>query len=148
MGESLRPIIELDLFPGCLALIDTGAVIPVWTGEESKLKALEGVRSLDKQGTFSGFGGYSKGNLYEMTLNFGGLYYINLPIIASRMKDVSWHMVLPATIFDGMRYTIDNIQGMAIFEASDNQPVRHLKYQNRNGGMHILSQETSQQRLA
>ncbi len=57
IGESLRPIIELDLFPGCLALIDTGAVIPVWTGEESQLAALEGACLTGRRESVSGFGG-------------------------------------------------------------------------------------------
>ncbi len=147
MGESLRPIIELDLFPGCLALIDTGAVIPVWTGEESQLAALKGARSTGRRESFSGFGGSVEGNIYELTLDFDGLYYIDLPIVASRMND-PWYIRLPATLFDHMIYTIDNIHGIVIFETPDNQPVRHLKYQDMNGRTYILTQETPQKRSA
>lgn len=37
-----RPILRLDhLFPGCTALIDTGALFPVWTKTEVYLKRWE-----------------------------------------------------------------------------------------------------------
>ncbi len=47
-----------------------------------------------------------------------------------------------------MIYTIDNIQRMVIFETPDNQPVRHLKYQDMDGRTYILSQDTEQERSA
>lgn len=142
VGKSLRPIIEVGIFPGCKALIDTGAVIPVWTAAEAQLADLECVRSMDRRGTVSGFGGSCEGNLYEMTLDFGGLYYIDLPVLASKMGNAQWHMILPATLFDDMIYTIDNIRRIAVFEVPDNQLVRHLKYRDQGGGLYILSQKT------
>lgn len=148
LGKSLRPVIEVGIFPGCRALIDTGAVIPVWVAAESQLAASEGVHAIGRRGTVSGFGGSSEGNLYEMTLDFDGLYYIDLPIVASRMRNSPWHIILPATLFDNMIYTIDNIRRMAIFEAPDNQLVRHLKYSDKDGGLYIFSQETPQKEPA
>lgn len=142
VGKSLRPIIEVGIFPGCKALIDTGAEIPVWTAEETRLTDLECFRPMGKRGTVGGFGGSCEGNLYELTLDFGGLYYIDLPVLASRMEKVQWHIILPATLFDNMRYTIDNIRRMAIFEVPDNQLVRHLKYHDKDGSLRIFSQET------
>lgn len=142
LDESLRPVIEVGIFPGCRALIDTGAVIPVWVAAESRLAALDSVRATGRQGTVSGFGGSSEGNLYEMTLDLDGLYYIDLPIVASGMKNAPWHIILPATLFDNMIYTIDNIRRIAIFEAPDNQLVRHLKYCDKDGSLYIFSQET------
>lgn len=148
LDESLRPVIEVGIFPGCRALIDTGAVIPVWVAAERQLAASEGVRAMGRRGTVSGFGGSSEGNLYEMTLDFDGLYYIDLPIVASRMRNTPWHIILPATLFDNMIYTIDNIRRMAIFEAPDNQLVRHLKYCDRDGALYIFSQETPHKEYA
>lgn len=142
MDESLRPIIEVGIFPGCRALIDTGAVIPVWTAAESWLAGLESVHAMGRRGTVSGFGGSCEGNLYEITLDFDGLHYIDLPILASRMQNAPWHIILPATLFDHMVYTIDNIRRMVIFEVPDNQLVRHLKYRDKDGSLYILSQET------
>lgn len=142
LDKSLRPVIEVGIFPGCRALIDTGAVIPVWVASESQLAASEDVRATGRRGTVSGFGGSSEGNLYEMTLDFDGLYYIDLPIVASRMRNTPWHIILPATLFDNMIYTIDNIRRIAIFVAPDNQLVRHLKYCDKDGSLYIFSQET------
>lgn len=129
-------------------MIDTGAVIPVWTAAESMLEVLEGVRATGWRGTFGGFGGPCEGNIYEITLDFDGLYYIDLPILASRMQNTPWHIILPATLFDHMIYTIDNIRRMAIFEVPDNQLVRHLKYHDKDGSLHIFSQETPYQESA
>ncbi|MBO5353955.1 MAG: hypothetical protein J6A77_11735 [Lachnospiraceae bacterium] len=40
-ADANRPIIHLDeIFPGCTALIDTGAIIPVWTKNVELLKVL------------------------------------------------------------------------------------------------------------
>lgn len=38
-----RPILKLDeIFSGCTALVDTGAVFPVWTKDEKLLEQLGG----------------------------------------------------------------------------------------------------------
>lgn len=37
-----RPIARLDWFPNCRALIDTGALFPVWTKSEALLMKLGG----------------------------------------------------------------------------------------------------------
>lgn len=96
-GNSLRPIIELDIFPGCLAMIDTGAEIP---------------------------------------------------IIACPLKNTTYHIILPATMFDDMKYSIDNVCKEVIFEVEDDQLARHLKLQGKNGNLHIFSQCTPQKRTA
>ena len=35
-----RPVVKLDWFYGCRALLDTGALFPVWTGSEKILDKL------------------------------------------------------------------------------------------------------------
>lgn len=70
------------------------------------------------------------------------MHYIEMPIVACGMKNTSWDIVLPATMFDGMRYTVDNIRGEMIFEIQDNQTVRHLKLLGKDGSIHIFSQQT------
>lgn len=52
-----RPVLRLDhLFPGCTALIDTGALFPVWTKNRDLLEAL-GAKICKRNVLFSGFGG-------------------------------------------------------------------------------------------
>lgn len=137
-------MIEVDIFSGCRALIDTGAEIPVWTADESLLAALDGVQNTGLRRGISGFGGVSVGNVYWMTWNLGDLHYVDMPLIACRMKRELYHIILPATLFDGMRYTIDNVRKKAIFEVEDNQIVRHVKVRGVDGNLYILSQGTKQ----
>lgn len=60
---STRPVIILDgIFPGCSALIDTGARVSMWTKDERVLMRLPNVRLLKKEISFSGFGGRTTGD--------------------------------------------------------------------------------------
>lgn len=70
-----RPILRLDyLFPGCTALIDTGALFPVWTKSRELLEAL-GAKVCKRNVLFSGFGGNVYGDIYTFTLQLGSLIY-------------------------------------------------------------------------
>lgn len=147
-GNSLRPIIELDIFQGCLAMIDTGAEVPVWVQKEEWLAALESVSYIGIRSSIGGFGGASEGNLYRITLDIGKLHYHEIPIIACPLKNTTYHIILPATMFDDMKYSIDNVCKEVIFEVEDDQLTRHLKLQGKNGNLHIFSQCTPQKRTA
>lgn len=60
-----RPIILLDnIFNGCTALMDTGALFPIWTKDVKLLKAL-GAELVKKNINFGGFGGNAKGDIYS-----------------------------------------------------------------------------------
>lgn len=140
VGDSLRPVIELDVFPKCYAMIDTGAEVPVWVKQEKQLSALACVNSAGIRNSISGFGGTCEGNIYRITLNIGGLIYSEIPMIACPLENTFYHMILPATMFDNMKYSIDNIRKEVIFETEDNQPVRHLKLRESDGNIRIFSQ--------
>jgi hypothetical protein len=57
MIDSDRPIVKLDyIFSGCTALIDTGALFPVWTKDTKLLEQL-GAKLVKKDVGFNGFGG-------------------------------------------------------------------------------------------
>lgn len=147
-GNSLRPVIELDIFPGCLAMIDTGAEVPVWVQKEEHLMALECVSDTGIRSSIGGFGGASEGNLYRITFNLGQLHYHEIPIIACSLKNTTYHIIIPATMFDGMKYSIDNVRKEVVFEVEDNQMVRHLKLQGNDGNLHIFSQKVLQKESA
>lgn len=76
-----RPIIRLnEIFPGCTALLDTGAIIPVWTKDVGLLQRL-GARIQKQDIAFSGFVGKTKGDLYKIDLVldkiiFPGILYL------------------------------------------------------------------------
>lgn len=68
-----RPIARLDWFSGCRALIDTGALFPVWTKSEALLRKLGG-RLETGNVSFSGFGGKTSGQLYRINFHLNGLF--------------------------------------------------------------------------
>lgn len=58
-----KPIIELKTWYNFDALLDTGALFPVWTAAEDLITHVGG--TLIKKGIlFGGFGGQTTGNLY------------------------------------------------------------------------------------
>ena len=125
-----RPVVAVDsLFPGCMALIDTGALFPVWTAPEESLLDL-GV-SLDtklSRGKISGIGGSAYGNIYRITFDLNGVNYIDLPIIAIRHEKSPFHLLLPSTIFSGMEVDINYAVPSVCIETNSNQVVYHLHH--------------------
>ena len=64
--DASRPLIQLDsIFRNCTALIDTGALIPVWTKQSAVLTRL-GAKLEREAVTFGGFGGAATGDLFRM----------------------------------------------------------------------------------
>lgn len=67
-----KPIVELKTWYNFDALLDTGALFPVWTAAEPLIMKVGG--TLIKQGiAFGSFGGQTTGNLYRRiyTWRFG-----------------------------------------------------------------------------
>ncbi|MDE7477593.1 MAG: hypothetical protein K2M91_06545, partial [Lachnospiraceae bacterium] len=58
-----RPVVLLG--NGLTALLDTGAYIPVWTDEEDILVSDMDAELVKEKVPFSGFGGFTYGNLYK-----------------------------------------------------------------------------------
>lgn len=82
-----RPVARLEWFSGYRALIDTGALFPVWTKSESLLIKLGG--KLERNNiSFSGFGGKTDGQLYRVSFNLNGLQYIDMPVVVKPMDDL------------------------------------------------------------
>lgn len=78
-----RPVVVLDKYKDCLALLDTGAEVPVWTDSENLLRYVYKARLVKAQEKSYGFGGATYGNLYRIPqFILGTLVYPDLPIIA------------------------------------------------------------------
>ena len=135
-----RPVVNLDnIFLGCLALIDTGALFPVWTASEESLKELGA--KLDSsllEGEIRGFGGSAKGTLYRLTINLNGIYYIELPILASRLPTSRFHMVLPSTMFSDMELVIDYRNHSLEIDTRSNQVSYHMHHKSGDDGTLVL----------
>lgn len=133
-----RPILRLDdLFPGCTALIDTGALFPVWTKSRELLEAL-GAKVVKRNISFSGFGGDACGDIYTFTLHLGKLIYPQMHIMACENDDIPGYFIFSATMFKNTVYTIDAIEKKFIIATKDNQICRNLLITDTDGIIHVL----------
>ena len=133
-----RPIIILDNFFFLDAMLDTGAVLPVWVEDEELLKAMGGVPIAFHQ-PFGGFGGTTTGTLYRIPIfRCGELIYPEFPIIAAQI-DLPCQMLLSATMFSGLIYEVDDCNHRFNVTIPDHEShVRKLTIEDKNGKLHIL----------
>ena len=132
-----RPVVLLG--NGMRALLDTGAYIPVWLGDESIISEDLGGELIQKDFEFSGFGGKAKGNLYKMTVQIGDLIYPNMTIIANNDLELPFHLILSATMFQRLRYEIDDGNHMLNITVPDTESVvRNLKVVSKGGETFVL----------
>ncbi|WP_029543021.1 aspartyl protease family protein [Selenomonas sp. AB3002] len=133
-----RPTAILTNFSHLHAMLDTGAVLPVWVSNETLLKSLGGVPIAPDQ-PFGGFGGMTTGTIYRLpTFQIGELIFPEFPIIASRI-DLPCQMILSATMFNGLIYEIDDWNHKFNVTIPDHEShVRKLTIEDKNGTLHIL----------
>ena len=133
-----RPIVKLKNFFGIDALLDTGAVIPVWTDDEDILQSFGGVK-VRENASFGGFGGKTVGNLYHIpTFTVGGLTFPNLPIVAARMN-LPCYMILSATMFSRLIYEIDDFHHKLNITVPDGESItRNIAVREVNGRLKIV----------
>lgn len=135
-----RPVVVLDKYKDCLALLDTGAEVPVWTDSENLLRYVYKARLVKAQEKFYGFGGATYGNLYRIPqFILGTLVYPDLPIIAVNDSRVPFSMILSASMFSRLTYEInDRDKYLRITVPEGESTVRHLEIKDSNGRLHIL----------
>lgn len=131
-ANARRPVVKLNWFNGCRALLDTGALFPVWTASGQLLQQL-GAKLIKEKVSFGGFGGETEGALYRINFRLGDLIFKDMPIVATGMEGLNCHLILPATMFDKMIYEIDTINHVLNINTRDNQLVRILKVSDDNG---------------
>jgi len=136
-----RPVVVLK---NLTALLDTGAYIPVWTDDESILVSELGAKLVKKDVPFTGFGGTTSGNLYQVTLEVGELIFPNMHIIANSELNTSYNMILSATMFDGLIYEINTrYHTLNVTVVNESDLVRNLRVVDKNGKMHVLCNSES-----
>lgn len=134
-----RPIAILPTFHGIQALIDTGAVFPIWCGKEKVLEKYGAKKILDEV-EFGGFGGMTKGKLYQMpAFNFGGLIFPYMNIIVHEGFTITAPLILPATIFHNLIFEINNkLHTLKITIPDDETNVRNFIIREDNGHLKVL----------
>ena len=133
-----RPVVKLADFFDFEAMIDTGAVFPVWMKGEERLRPLGAIKLKDSV-EFGGLGGMTKGALYEIPLfRLGGLIYPNMKIIAHR-SDFPVPILLPATMFNHLIYEIDNKNHrLNVTVPDDESHIRNLTIKEEGGRLHVF----------
>ncbi len=139
-----RPVVKLVNFHSFFAMIDTGAVYPVWMSGEERLERL-GAKKIQNVIEFGGLGGMTKGGLYEIpAFQLGDLIYPNMKIIAHR-SSFPVPLLLPATMFNNLIYEINNkTHCLNITVPDDESPIRNLTIKEENGRLHVFCSSAKQ----
>lgn len=135
-----RPIVELSDWYNLTALLDTGALFPVWTAPERLLVKIGG-KLFQKGVSFSGFGGSTKGNLYRVPMvSIGSLEFSDMPIVAcDDLEEVPYQLILSATMFQNLIYEIDDANHKFTITIPDGEKLsRRLRIKDSNGRLHVL----------
>ena len=134
-----RPIIRIPEFHNLDAMLDTGALFPVWCASEEKLQRLGGEKISDFA-PFGGFGGMTMGQMYRLPLfQMGGLMYPHMSLICHAGFSLVTPLILPATIFNNLIYEIDNKQHCLNITVPDDESVsRNLTIKGENGRLHVF----------
>ena len=132
ISDYARPAIKLYGMP---TLIDTGAVIPVFSVYPYFLEKTFAGKMILQHGHISGFGGKEYGSVYSLK-NFkaGELTFENLEVFVPDKPDFKFRFLLSATLFHGMVYEIDTINQKFTVRMKDDQPLtREFKIKDLDG---------------
>ena len=130
-----RPIIEIYNLP---TLIDTGAVIPVFSILPAIFEKYFETKLILNDGFISGFGGDERGSVYSIkNFEVGKLIFKDFDVFVPREPRLRFPFLLSATLFYGMEYTFDTINGNFIVRMSDEQKFeRDFKLKELHGKLY------------
>ena len=139
--DNQRPIIYLELKDKKAkinAMIDSGALFPVWVTDEDLLVSL-GAELVKNNVEIGGLGGKAHGNLYKFDyIQIGKLTYSGCYIVASKL-DLPCHLILSATMFQNLIYEIDDKNHkLNVSIPDDESVVRNLVIEDKEGELHVL----------
>lgn len=135
------PVIVLPWFNNCRVLIDTGATLPMWLKSVIPLK-IKGAIKENHMVNLNGVGGNSTGDLYRINFDFGNIHFKNLPIVHKEISVADAYMILPATLFEGMVYEIDNINHTFKVKVDNKEYYRDFKIKDKRGIPYIYLANT------
>lgn len=126
------PVIILPWFYNCRVLIDTGATLPMWLKSIVPLK-IKGAVKENRKVNLKGVGGSSAGDLYRVNFDFGNIHFKGLPIVHKEISVADAYMILPATLFEGMIYDIDNINHIFTVKVDNKKCYRDFQIKDEKG---------------
>lgn len=135
--KAQRPVVKLVDFYGIDAMLDSGALFPVWVEDEELLLDMGGKVVLDEV-EFGGFGGSAKGRLYKIPyLKIGELTYPGFHIIACKMS-LPCQMLMSSTMFTKLIYEVDDYNRRLNITIPDTEStVRNLVIWDSEGHLHV-----------
>ena len=127
-----RPIIELYKLP---ALIDTGAVIPVFSMFPPIIEKFFDAKLILPNKFIGGFGGLEEGAVYSIPeFKIGELIFKNFEVFVPTEPRLKFPLLLSATLFYGTDYEFDTINEKFIVRMQDTQSLkRDFKIKDLNG---------------
>ena len=130
-----RPIIEIY---GLSALIDTGAVIPVFSIEPAIIKKFFDTKLILETGFIGGIGGFERGSVYSIkNFEIGDLKFNNFETFVPFNPRIRFPFLLSATLFYGMDYEFDTINEKFIVRMKDEQSSeREFKIKDLDGRLY------------
>ena len=135
------PVIVIPWFHNCRVLIDTGSTMPMWLKSIVPLK-IKGAVQQDRQIELRGVGGKTSGTLYKVNFDFGNIHFKDLPVIHKEIKVADAYMILPATLFEGMVYEINNIEHTFKVKVDNKCYYRQFKIKDNNGTPYVYLANT------
>lgn len=130
-----RPVIELYRLS---TLIDTGAVIPVFSIVPAVFEKYFETKLIFKNESIEGFGGKERGSVYSIkNFQIGELIFNDFEVFVPTRPKIQFPFLLSATLFYGMEYTFDTINGNFIVRMKDEQKFeRDFKIKELNGKLY------------
>ena len=130
-----RPVIELYKLD---SLIDTGAVIPVFSIVPVVFEKYFDSKLILKDEFIGGIGGYEKGAVYSIKdFRIGNLIFNDFEVFVPNRPKIRFPFLLSATLFYGMDYEIDTINEKFIVRMKDEQSFeREFKIKDLNGKLY------------
>ena len=117
-----RPIIKLY---NLSAMIDTGAVIPVFSIDPDIIQKYFKTKLILENQFIGGFGGLEKGSVYSISeFKIGELIFEDFEVFVPLKPKFAYPFLLSATLFYGMDYEFDTINGNFIVRMSDEQSLK------------------------
>ena len=130
-----RPVIELYKLD---SLIDTGAVIPVFSIVPAVFEKYFDSKLILKDEFIGGIGGYEKGAVYSIkNFKIGDLIFNDFEVFVPNEPKIRFPILLSATLFHGMNYEFDTINGKFIVRMKDDQSFeREFKIKDLDGKLY------------
>ena len=130
-----RPIIELYRLP---TLIDTCSIMPVFSIEPAIFEKYFDSKLILENGFIGSIGGYERGSVYSIkNFEIGELKFKDFEVFVPDEPRIRFPFLLSATLFYGMDYEFDTINGKFIVRMKDEQSFeRDFKIKDLDGRLY------------